>query len=384
MMKMLFWGHNGNVHHPLEEMHHLSPARRQAQAKAFADAGYDVTMATFHREGVVDLAPNLRRRHIFDLNIEEFDIVFLNFRLAINQLYNYAYGLESRHSRIFQNRETYFRKILDHPNIAIQLDAPRSFVTDGNTQEEVRLLKHLKHIGISTHQGIKNWEKTRKTNNHFLCHAATISYRPDIGEDPMPVSGRKRVLYLGRLNDAAEISSLDKLEELAKRLPDTDFVVVSCKIRNKFNGRMITPMLTDPDHVTQNKIVEAKKQFIAPNIVFMPGPRYSDTFQYMYHADLGIGFAVRGGQDACSCKVYEYLGTGCPIVIEDHVPEAWLLDEVECGLKSKTHDFDDMAAKIEEALKIPYDRSNIKNHVLKNHSYETRVQQYINRFEEVK
>lgn len=380
MKKMLFWGHIGNVHHPLEEMHHLSPARSQAQAKVFSEIGYDVTMATFYKDAEAKLSDTLKRVHIFDLKPDDYDIFFLNFRLAINQLYSYAYGLESRHSKIFAGREKTFLELLDHPYMAIQLDAPRSFVTDGNLELETKLVRQMKHIGISTEHGIKNWERMRKTSSHFLCHAATISYRPEKTEDPMPNNGRKRVLYLGRLNDAAEISSMDKLEELAKRLPHIDFVTVSCKLKNRQNNRMITPMMTDPPKVTARKTEEAKKQFTAPNIIYMPGPRYSDTFNYMYHADLGLGFAVKHGQDACSCKVFEYLGSGCPVVLEDAVPEAWLLNEVECGMTGKTHDFDDLAAKIEMALETKYDRNLIQKHTLENHSYEKRVEEYEKRF----
>lgn len=381
MAKMLFWGHIGNVGHPMEEMHHLSPVRSQEQAKVFSDNGYDVTMAVFHKKDVKTINPALRRTHIFDLKADDYDIFFLNFRLAINQLYNYANGLEARHSRIFENREKQFQELLNHPNMLIQLDAPRSFVTDGNQVEEKKLVTHFKHIGISTEQGVKNWNKVNKTENHFLCHAATISFRPDKKEDPMPNTGRKRILYLGRLNDASEVSTLEKIEALATRLPEYDFIVVSCKLKDRVSGRMITPMLTEPNDITVKKTELAKKQFKAKNIIYMPGPRYIDTFNYMYHADLGLSFAVRHGQDACSCKVYEYLGSGCPIVLEDAVPEAWLLDKIDCGLKAQTHNFDDMALKIKEALEKRYDREAIKSYILSNHTYEQRIRDYIVRLE---
>lgn len=379
--KILFWGHIGNVHQPMEEMHHLSPVRSQAQAEAFADMGYDVTQAVFYQYAAGPVSPNLQRKYIFDLKPEDYDIFFLNFRLAINQLYGYANGLEHRHARMFKGHHSKFQNLLDHPYKVIQLDAPRSFVTDKNDDKEKSLVASMKHIGISTENGMKAWGKMTKTQSHFLCHAATISFRPPKARDPLPITGRPRVLYLGRLNDASVVSSVHKIEELAKRLPHIDFIVVSCKIKDKYTGKILTPMMTDPEEVTKKKVIEARKQFEAPNIYYMPGPRYSDTFNYMYHADLGIGFAVRHGQDACSCKVYEYLGSGCPVVLEDAVPEAWILNETECGLAAKTHDFDDFAAKIEEALAKKYNRTAIKNYTLAHHTYQQRVIQYHERFE---
>jgi len=380
-MKMLFWGHIGNVHHPISDLHHLSPARSQGHAQAFADLGYDVTMSVFHKDGVGDIAPNLRRRHMFDLNPDDYDVLFLNFRLAITQLYSYSRGLEKRNKRIIAGKEEHFKRFLEHPNIAIQLDGPRKFVTDNDSAEDMRLAQHIKHIGISTDQGMVNWKRMGKTGNEFLCYAATIKYRPPIGADPLPQTGRPRVLYLGRLNDASQVPSIEKLEEVAQRLPHIDFVVVSCKVKDKTTGKLITPMLTDPDHITKEKVKLAKQQFVSPNIHFMPGPRYSDTFQYMYHADLGLGFAVRAGQDICSCKTIEYLGSGCPVVLEDAVPEACLLNEIDCGKTSKLHDFDDMASQIEDALATKYNRKDIQNHILTHHSYAPRAEQYRERFE---
>lgn len=377
MKKMLFWGHIGNVHHAMEDMHHLSPARSQAQAKIFSNI-YDVTMAVFHKSAEKIISPTLKMVHIFDLKPDH-DIFFLNFRLAINQLYNYSNSLEVRHKRIFENREHIFKNLLEHPNMAIQLDAPRSFVTDNDLHAETKLVQNMKHIGISTEQGIINWEKMRKTKTHFLSHAATISYRPHKTEDPMPNNNRKRVLYLGRLNDPARMSTIDKLELLAKQLPHIDFIVISCKIKDK-TGKIITPMLTDPNEITVKKTEEAKQQFSQPNIIFMPGPRYTDTFNYMYHADLALGFAAKDEQDACSCKVIEYLGSGCPVILEEGVPESWMLDEINCG---KIANINNMAEQVELALQENYNRDAIKTHFLANHTYEQRLKKWQEKFDDI-
>lgn len=380
MKKILFWGHPGNVDKPLEEQHHLSPVRSQGHAQAFVEKGYDVTLAAFYPEGAAELGPTFRRKHLFDLDADDYDIVFLNYRRSYVELYNYANNLERRHFRLLRGKEHIFQKILDHPNITIQLDAPRP-LTQTSKEAEEALVKHIKHIAIGNRPGAARWRRFWNVGNDFLCLAATINYRPPVLQDPMPNNGRPRALYLGRLNDAATISSMDKLEELAKRLPGVDFIVVSCKVKDRESGRLITPMLTEPDSITQNKIVAAKKQFNAPNIIYMPGPRYSDTFQYMYHADVGLGFAVRKGQDVCSCKTYEYLGSGCPIVIEEDVPEVHLLDEIECGKGARTHDFDDMASKIEEVIAAKYNRKHIQEHFLQNHTYQQRIGQFHERYE---
>jgi hypothetical protein len=67
-------------------------------------------------------------------------------------------------------------------------------------------------------------------------------------------------------------------------------------------------------------------------------------------------------------------------VIEEDVPEKHLLDEIECGFTAKTHDFDDMAAKIEKALATKYEREAIMTHFLTHHTYEQRVIEFDQRF----
>lgn len=374
---MLLLGHIGNIYKEDSELVHVSPTRSRELAKAFAEVGFDVTAGVYWPQTEKVLSDNLKYVHIDKLEPEQYDIVFCHLILSIQQLIGLAQGESiTRGKQAYGKDRRIFQKLVNHPQKYLQLDAPRALSKDKGL--DVELVTNIKCVGVATENAVAKWKKMYPYCNVEWVNAATIAYQYPVGPSPYLDNGNKRVIYLGRMNDASSVTPLEKLHRIAALLPDVEFHLVTNKVRDGKTNQVhaINDLQTGAGREIRFGRVE--KLIRARNIFLHRGSKYGDSFNWMHHADAAIGFAVRPDQDVASCKSWEYFGSGVPSVIEEGTPETWILNKVSCGEMARFGDWDDFAKKITTILKNPkkYKRRKTREYIANNHTYLHRARQW--------
>ena len=116
--------------------------------------------------------------------------------------------------------------------------------------------------------------------------------------------------------------------------------------------------------------------FKSKNIKLLGGLSYKNTWTWIKWADISLAFSVRKEQTMSSGKVYEYLIHGCPVVMDEFVPEVFLQNEIDCiqtifGFEN----VNGFVEKIGEALSKKWDRDKIEKYFKENHTWNIRAQQ---------
>jgi len=377
-MRLLFWGHLGNIHKTDEELVHVSPTRSREMAAELSKLGYDVTAAIYWPQFEQEISPTLRYVHVDKIDADDYDIVFCHLRLSIDQIAAFARGdtkAVSRNDKYGHDAER-FQKILDHPQLYLQLDAPRALSKDPTI--DIDLVNRFKCVGVATQNAVAIWKKMYPLSNVEWVNAATIAYKYPEGKNPYvdSDSNKKKVIYLGRMNDASGVTPLDKIHFIAARLPDVEFHIVTNKIRDGKTTKVYAINELQGGSAREIRFHDAGKLIKGDNIFLHRGSLYKDSFDWMHYADCAIGFTVRPGQDVASCKSWEYYGTGVPVVLEEDTPETWILGEIAQGKVAKFQNWNDFAAKIEEVLQTPYKRRKMRKYIRSNHGYDSRAKQW--------
>lgn len=378
-MKLLCWGHLGNIHKADNELVHVSPTRSREFAKAFADEGVDVTAAVYWPQVEQNVTDNLRYLHVDKIDVTEYDAVFCHLVLSIQQIVDLSVGKKiTKGTQLYGNDKGRFKAVLEHPRKYIQLDAPRPLYSD--TIEDVKIVYSMKCVGVATHNAVPKWKKMYPKSNVEWVNAATIAFRyTEINISPYDETGRPRVLYLGRMNDASHVPPIDKIHNIASLLPEVEFHIVTNKIRDGKSSKVyaINELQSGPNR--EIRFHHANNLIKLPNVFLHRGCKYDKSFDWMHHADCAIGFAVRPDQDVASCKSWEYYGAGIPAVIEEGTPELWILDRVRCGEMARYGDWQDFAEKIRLILdnKRKYKRRKTREYIAKNHGYDSRAKQWL-------
>lgn len=377
MQRMCFLGHIGNIYKQDDELVHVSPTRSRELAKAFAEVGFDVTAGVYWPQTEKALSDNLRYVHIDKLEPEKYDIVFCHLILSIQQLVDLAQGESiTRGEQIYGKDRHIFQQLINHPCKYLQLDAPRPLSKDKGLN--IGLATNIKCVGVATQNAVAKWKKMYPYSNVEWVNAATIAHQYPVGLSPYPESNRKRVIYLGRMNDASHITPLEKLHHIAALLPDVEFHLVTNKVRDGKTSTVHAINDLQTGSGREIRFGRAEKLIRAENIFLHRGSKYSDSFNWMHHADVAVGFAVRKDQDVASCKGWEYFGSGIPSVIEEGTPETWILDKVSCGEVARYGDWQDFADKIKLVLNNPkkYKRRKTREYIANNHTYLHRARQW--------
>lgn len=378
-MRMLFWGHIGNIFKRDDELVHVSPTRSREMAAAFSKIGFDVDAAVYWPEGEQEFSDTLRYIHIDKIKIEDYDVVFLHLTLATKQLSDLSRGVEiTKGSQVYGMTPQHFQTILDHPRIYLQLDAPRALHVDGKI--DIDLIRRIKCFGLATQNALPKWRSMYPKTNCAWVNAATIAHCYPQGEtSPYPSHDKPNVIYLGRMNDASHIPPLEKLHYLANRMPDVNFHIVTNKIRDGKTNKVHAINDLQDGSGREIRFHHAEQLIRARNIFLHRGCKYSDSFNWLHYADCAVGFTVRRDQDVASCKSWEYFGTGVPAVIEEDTPETWIIDTTpSAGEIAKFADWSDFEKKIRAILDNPkkYKRRKTRKYIAENHSYDNRAQQW--------
>ena len=104
---------------------------------------------------------------------------------------------------------------------------------------------------------------------------------------------------------------------------------------------------------------------------------YEKSWDYLYHADVGI--VVSAGKfmhNNESSKIYHYLRVGLPCVTEAGFPNDNVVRESKLGFVVENGRMELMAQKAEEAIVQNWDREYAINYILRNHTWDKRVEVY--------
>ena len=379
--RLLFWSHIDLAwQDDFSKACHNDPARMYGLAQGFRDLGWDVHVATIERKMEQDdflMGERLRRRHINNLKADEYDVVFFFPNLAVVSFLELLMPPEDRwrfkHFN-FTNREELL-KLSNHKRVFVRLDVPGEQFAAHGWFINKWIADRATAVGIYTYLGLQYWRENYPAVKSFLSLNATTNNPPSIGDNPYPKNGRvnnprKKILWVGRL----PYFHFKMLDDIAKEVPQFDVYVISGKIVD-YKGDYHDPRETDP-LTFHKKMDKAKGIFKSKNIVYLGGLSYKNTFPWMRYADICLGLSVRKNQNASSGKIFEYLGVGSPVVMDEEVPEAWLKRECDIGEIAKYGSIETIVEKIKILSQRFIDRNAIKKYIMENHTWGKRAQEF--------
>ena len=77
-----------------------------------------------------------------------------------------------------------------------------------------------------------------------------------------------------------------------------------------------------------------------------------------------------------STKIYHYLRAGLPVVSESGFPNDNVIEEAELGFVTENGNIELMAQNIIKAAVQDWDREHAKKYILRNHTWDKRVEVY--------
>jgi glycosyltransferase involved in cell wall biosynthesis len=347
-------------------------------ALELSKVGYEVSCGVYWPQAERKLSDNLQYIHIDKLKASDYDIVFCHLVLSVQQLWDLSQGTPiARGPQIYGNSAYKFKEILEHPRKYLQLDAPRPLHADPKV--DINLVMGFKCIGVATQNAVPIWKNMYPKTNVEWVNAATIAYKYVQGpKSPFPSHDKPNIIYLGRMNDASAVPPIEKMYDIAARLPEYNFHIVTNKIRDGRTDLVYAINELQSGSGRELRFHDAQKLIKLPNIFLHRGSTYDKSFDWMHYADCAIGFTVRPKQDVASCKSWEYYGCGVPVVLEEDTPETWILDQIPAGEVAKYGNWDDFAQKIKLVVENPdkYKRRKTRKYIAENHGYDSRAKQW--------
>jgi len=380
MARILYFSHPSRISSAYEDIYHVSSTRSFWMGAELAGLGHEVVSPVYGtwppRKNPP--YPTMRFVQFEDIpSLGEFDLIFCHligpsYRLLIDCAFLKKYERKNISSAIASKLASYLETL----PVFIQADhSVRGIHRDSRLDEFGR--SRVRAVGLSAPNSTCSIDC-----ESFYCPPSVVPDRPDDPPQPDPYaesrsSGRPVVLYLGRLNDNCQPSMSKRLDEIAKSIPEADFYIVSGKVRGGDIERVLVVHDDDRDDLVHGeRMARITRLFTASNVKFLPSPSYDRTFRYLMNADVGIALSVRQQQDIASCKAWEYVSCGLPMVCDDQLPEAFLCKE--CGL-ADPFPFNDAAAAaaaIRTTLEARIDRRALIARMREKHSYRERAERW--------
>lgn len=123
-------------------------------------------------------------------------------------------------------------------------------------------------------------------------------------------------------------------------------------------------IITNSNNDYVNKIKDEIKSFgIDDRVHFLPYVNYDDLVSYMRTADIGI-HPIRkypNAEIALPNKIFEYLGSGLPVVVSNNAAMEKFVTEHNCGKVFVDGNEDSLAESINTAIAIGYDARELKS-----------------------
>lgn len=376
MARIFAFSHPTNIARAYSDLHHVSPTRSFWMAAELAALGHEVVSPVLAHWPPGKPSPCPRWKLVPFEQIPElgdFDLIFCHqFTPSYVPLIDCAFKKKYEKIDIDPKVSSKLASLLETLPVMVQSDHSVGHkMIHADSKLNIFARSRVKAVGLSTSNA-----KCTLPCESFWCPPAVVPDRPDEppGEDPYTESrekGRPVAVYLGRLNDHCRPSMSERLDIIAQECPEVDFYIISGKVTGSGLPRIQVVHEGNPGHAERLELV--RKIFRAPNVRFLPTPSYDKIFRYLMHADVGIALSVRRDQDIASCKAWEYVSCGVPLVCDDQLPEAFLCREFSLGTPFPFDDYTAAATAIRRVLESGVDRKRLIREMRQRHSYAVRA-----------
>ncbi len=376
MARILYFSHPSRIASAYEELYHVSSTRSFWMGAEMAGLGHEVVCPVYGNwPPRKEPPPGMLFAPFDDIpKFGEFDVIFCHligpsYRLLLDCAFEGKYERYAIGSEIAQRLSEYLKEL----PVVIQSDHPVRAVHRDEVFNEFGISR-VRAVGLSAPNATCSLDC-----ESFYCPPSVVPDRPDVASGPDPYaasreSGRPVVLYLGRLNDNCRPSMSKRLNEIALATPEADFYIVSGKVRGDGIKRILVVHDDDANQdVHDERMAQIDKLFTAKNVSFLPSPSYDRTFQYILHADVGISLSVRERQNIASCKTWEYVSCGLPVVCDDQLPESFLCRDYRLSVPFPFGDAKAASDEIRKTLRRNIDRAALIKRMRSEHSYAERA-----------
>lgn len=376
MARILYFSHPSRIASAYEELYHVSSTRSFWMGAELAGLGHEVVCPVYGEWPPRKEPPPGMSFVPFEgiPKLGEFDVIFCHligpsYRLLLDCAFEGKYERHKIDSAISRKLAAYLKKL----PVVIQSDHPVRAVHRDEKLNEFGVSR-IRAVGLSAPNATCSLDC-----ESFYCPPSVVPDRPDAATGPNPYAasreaGRPVILYLGRLNDNCRPSMSKRLNEIAAATPEADFYIVSGKVRGDGIKRILVVHDDDTNRdVHDERMAQIDKLFTAKNVSFLPSPSYDRTFQYILHADIGISLSVRERQDIASCKTWEYVACGLPVVCDDQLPESFLCRDYRLSAPFPFGDARAAGNEIRKTLRRNIDRGALIKRMRSEHSYAERA-----------
>lgn len=185
----------------------------------------------------------------------------------------------------------------------------------------------------------------------FVLPTGCPTFTPEPSKNPYTTE--RNVVFVGSLTSSRFVERLNALGRALKARS----VHLYFLGRNQLDLYRETDEDLDPFFVTTLGCVEESR-----------------TWDYLYHADVGVTFARSADvADSDSSKLYYYLRAGLPTVSEEHVASNYLIHETGFGSVARYNDIGDMADRALEWIGRREGSVSVQDFMIRNHSWECRA-----------
>jgi glycosyltransferase involved in cell wall biosynthesis len=334
------------------ELIDMSYIRWYKISEALARLGHQVDIATnesFTKAPVL-IGNNLKKVPLSKISWSAYDVV------------------KTSYGEGFRTLETYGG--LEHPFIISRLgtvvgpqDIEQIFFY-GKRREELyfsqqKMVNTSKYIAVLNESAKQLWTICfGPSDNILIVPGAADRSIPPPSQDPYPRERKVRCIFAGNLftkNFAPEANAVlvGKLNTLGRSLlrHGTRLYVIGGGDVEEIDQRYVTYLGVVP---------------------------YEKTWDYLHFAHVGVelvkGLSFMHNNE--SSKIYHYLRAGLPVVSEAGLPNANLVTESRLGFIVENGDLDLMAHKVVEAADKYWVKDYAISYILKNHTWDKRVEVY--------
>ena len=323
-------------------------------SEALAGRGYKVDLGipddalSLHTNGFVNNG-KLRMIPLSEIKWKEYDVVKTVFHRGFETLEKYG-GLD--HPFIISKLGSVVGNV-EMEGIYFYGDVHRKLF---ETQEKIN--KTSRYITVLSKKAKELWQSIYgKRNNLLLVPGGVDSDIPPLGTNPYPSDDKTICVFAGNI--------YDRLSQ-----PEANEVLV-----NKLNvlGKLLS-------------LQGAKLYLIGPGdttkldssyVTYLGEVPLPECWDYFYYANIGI--VVSAGKfmhNNESTKIYHYIRAGLPVVSESGFPNDDVVRESKLGFVTDNGDMELMAKNIIRAAASEWNKDYAKEYIIKNHSWDKRVEVY--------
>ena len=321
-------------------------------SEALANRGHQVDIATMEKiplESPIQMAPNLRRISLSNVQWSSYDVVKTVFHRGFETLettdgINHPFIISKLGSVVGPE---------DREGIYFYGKTRANFYA---TQEKIQ--KTSRYITLLSNPAIGLWREMFESNgNLLLVPGAADNQIPETRSDPFPEKNGIRCLFAGN------VYNLDRQPEanevLIRKLNDLGRILKSQGIQLYMMGPGDTTRLN--------------QEFVH----YLGAVPFEKSWDYFRAVDVGIVVSAGKFQhNNESSKIYHYLRVGLPVVSESGFPNDFLIRDSKLGFLVESGNMEFMAERIVEAARTNWDRDFAIQYILKQHTWDSRVEVY--------